>query len=363
MAGKLGLGVYANYQRAIDDVVASNATCCLLFADACARAAEIKQRASGMLVIGRDYRSDEEQWAMLALPEPQRSQTFWTWGRWLASTYPDVDVWQALNETYYPGGLERLRAVVAAEIAFTNGVASVGRRSCVLNAATGTYPVPGDPERAGEYVTFAREVKPLLEHPAVAFLGLHAYGSPRTQYMRDDAAWFALRYREFVRGLRACGVRVPPVVITEYGQPNGWRQFMNAEEAAADLAWFGSEIAKDDYVFGATYFLDGTIDAGKWGRFDILYTSVPVALARWNAANPVRVQQSVGGENVGFIEQYKAEYDAWAKAGGPEHHFKAHILATHPELKVTREDFATILGNISASVKQLELLLARLPFA
>lgn len=362
MAGKLGIGGYSTYRQAIEDIIASNATCCLLFADACAYAGEIKRRAPEMLVIGRDYRADDEQWAMLAQPEPQRYYTFFNWGRWLASAYPDVDVWQCLNETYYPGGLDRLKAVVAAEIAFTDGVSSLGKRSCVLNMATGTYPLPHDsPERAGEYILFAERVKPLLEHPGVAFLGLHAYGSPQTQMMRDDAAWFALRYREFVRGLQVCGVRVPPVIITEYGQPNGWQGFMNAEQCAADLTWFGERLNEDDYVYGATYFLDGTIDPDKWARFDILSTTVPKLLAEWNRSHPANIKTPEAKTVAKTTEQYKTLYDQWVVAGGIENNFRKHLLGIGV-IKPTPADLKMLADEIAASVAQLKGALNNYPF-
>ncbi len=62
-----------------------------------------------------------------------------------------------------------------------------------------------------------------------------------------------------------------------------------------------------------------------------------------------------------YIERFPAEYDAWVKAGGPEHHFKAHILATNPTLPVTKADVLEVLGNLSASVEQLRRLLERVP--
>jgi hypothetical protein len=252
-----------------------------------------------MEIIGRKYRDDHDQEYVLSLPDDTLRLSMWWWGNSLAGAYPDVDTWMCMCETYSPNAFERARKVAIAEIAFTDGTMAKGKPTCVFNCASGAFPMLGetDPDRLKEMETFAPIIKPLLEHPGVKYLGLHAYGNQASGKMNtDDAAFYALRYRAFVAGLRKYGVNVPPVVITEDGEIDGWTVIpeFGSEGLKTDLQWFGDRLLEDDYVVGSTYYLDGTIDPDQWGRFDIRNTDVPEYIAEWNRLHPVPEQAQIG---------------------------------------------------------------------
>lgn len=118
---------------------------------------------------------------------------------------------------------------------------------------------------------------------------LHEYSQPT---MQTDAGALCLRYRRFVQELRAAGVRVPPLLITETGidggavtperqgqakPKKGWKTFATREQYQAQLAWYDAELCKDDYVVAAVPFVSGPV--GEWADFD-----VDESLARWICA-------------------------------------------------------------------------------
>jgi hypothetical protein len=362
MAGKLGLGIYAGYRQAVEDAKYSCATTCLLFEDALAFAGEIKSACPQMVVVGRVFLDDIgfQDYALRQMDDDGLRRYVSDLARRLAQSYPNVDCWQLWNEPYFPPDgsgdtSRRLRRIVASELAFADALGSYGRTVCALNFSSGSFPVlfETNPYRQGEMKWFSEIVNPLLRHPAVKFIGLHCYGSPGASphgaMKSNDAEWFALRYRGFVAGLvlNGCG-RIPPLIITEYGQCDGWRGWMSEEQCKNDLLWFGDKLNEDEYVYGSAYFCDGTIDPGKWGRFDIMNTSIPAAIAAWNAEHPVEVKKMSD-----ITQQYADLFKQWVAAGGVVNNFRKHLLGIGV-IKPTPDDLKLLANEAIASDQQLK---------
>jgi len=113
--------------------------------------------------------------------------------------------------------------------------------------------------------------------PALAetdYLGLHEYGMHR---MAPPDGWHLLRYRRAMGFLHKHGYRVPPILITETGidyaggaDTDGWRVALNgdAAEYMRQLAWYDSELARDNEVLAAMVFTAAP-HAGQWRSFEL----------------------------------------------------------------------------------------------
>lgn len=286
MPGKLGLGLYRFDHRLAGEVAQSGATTCLLFTSALGHAATIKQQAPNMLIVGRQYYgTEDEQVNLINMAVGDRNAYFYDQGRSLASIYPAVDVWQGLNEVFRPENMDRLPKQIEAEKAFTDGVMSMGKTSCVLNISTGAFRVPSDPEwqQFAALLAGAEQEKTggsILTYPGVRFLGLHEYGASSSGLMRDLPEWYSLRHRAFFAGLDSLGIRYPQLLITEYGQEAGWRP-VGEGVAIEDYLWFGQQINPDPLVYGTCNFLHGR-NNDDWINFDTDGTGIYPAVVAFN---------------------------------------------------------------------------------
>jgi len=158
---------------------------------------------------------------------------------------------------------------------------------------------------------------PVWEHylPAIrygmqhgAWLGLHEYSWPDMRWMyghnqidpnedAGDEGWVTLRYRKVYRQFLIPNNLVIPLIMTEAGIDSGvnpkpfdgggnfrdqgyrdgidqWNNAVQEPNAyyARNLMWYESELAKDDYVVGATVFTIGS--TARWTDFDIAGTGV-----------------------------------------------------------------------------------------
>ncbi len=68
----------------------------------------------------------------------------------------------------------------------------------------------------------------------------------------------ALRHRLIKRLMDQAGLQMPPVVITECYWPDGYR----GRNPYSDMAWYLTELAKDDYVLGMAWFTLGDYSFG-----------------------------------------------------------------------------------------------------
>jgi len=113
--------------------------------------------------------------------------------------------------------------------------------------------------------------------PAIAetdYLGLHEYGM---HAMQPPDGWHLLRYRRAVAYLEKHGYRIPPILITETGidysgdpDNDGWRVALNGNvaEYICQLAWYDSEICRDDIVQAAFVFTAAP-HGGQWQSFEL----------------------------------------------------------------------------------------------
>ncbi len=229
----------------------------------------------------------------------------------------------------------------------------------VVEAATGVLHAAGYKVAGFSFSTGNPEPDVWHYLQSRGFCGVDALSIHEYWAFAGFTTWNALRYRRVHEWLRG---QHPPIIITECGRDAvggeggegkpGWKvQGVPPEQYVGELLAYAAELARDHYVLGATVFTNGPYE--DFAAFDV-DELVPRILA-------LAPTVSGGEPSMGYIERFPAEYDAWVQAGGPEHHFKAHILATNPNLPVTRADVEEILGNIAASVEQLRRILPRVP--
>jgi hypothetical protein len=189
-----------------------------------------------------------------------------------------IDAWESLNEPT-PTDAEQMATLAAFETQRTVLLASAGVRSCVGNFSTGQPPLELWP-------AFYPALRAVREHNG--YLGLHEYSAPYLWFAagshqldprgdEGDEGWLTLRYRKVYRNyLQPVGLDVP-LVITEAGvdgqvanRPGpagrGWRDFQDFWRSegrvsttpggfyAEQLAWYDTELIRDDYVYGAAIF-------------------------------------------------------------------------------------------------------------
>lgn len=133
------------------------------------------------------------------------------------------------------------------------------------------------------------------------FWTMHEYGAPTLQ--TNSGEW-SLRHRGVIRELRAAGVRVPPLIISEAGidgglcnqAGQGWKSFgLSPEQYEQQLMWYDDELKKDSDVVTATIFLACATDIQRWGSFEL-----DEAMCRWLASRytggTMTLEQFLGAE-------------------------------------------------------------------
>jgi len=114
---------------------------------------------------------------------------------------------------------------------------------------------------------------------ACDYWSVHEYSAPT---MYDEESWLCLRYRRTVQELREAGFPIRPLIITECGIDGGvldgtpvgvarpgWKTFCdnNVDLYMQQLAWYDSELMKDEYVEAAAIFVGGPYQ--DWLDFEV----------------------------------------------------------------------------------------------
>lgn len=209
---------------------------------------------------------------------------------------------------------------------------------------------------------------------------VHAYGNPDGSGSNpsNEGYWHGVRfcrpkgYRETVQGKAPINGRGDPggVAIQYPNYPifnaelGTWlhqaREPWAVERSMRMLHEMHAEYQQLSNYVGGTIFIFDSDGANQsnvlWGN-DALIRRLP-ELHQYRAADwPFK-----GGTQVGYIEKYPADFEAWKAAGGVENNFKTHVLAIHPEIVPTAEDVKVVVGNAKAAATQAELVVSRFPF-
>ena len=202
--------------------------------------------------------------------------------------FPGVDYWEGLNE---PGVNGRMAWFAVFETERVRLMAQYGLR-CAIGAFS-----TGAPEW-DQFEAFLPAIQAALEYGGI--LTLHEYDAP-TFYRSVGSGLpgkapianrgaFALRYRWWYDDFLKPKGLVIPLVVSEAGidgaianRPGpkglGWQDFVDFWRASGldpdgvteylhQLAWYDSELQKDDYVIGCTIFTAGPA-GNDWRSFDI----------------------------------------------------------------------------------------------
>jgi hypothetical protein len=209
------------------------------------------------------------------------------------------DAWEGYNEPV-ASDAEQMRRLADMEAERVRLLAEHGIRSVIGNFSAGRPPLE-------DWLHFRPALESAREHGG--YLGLHEYSAPVMQFAAErDEGWLTLRYRKVYRQhLIPAGLDLP-LLITECGldgtvgssrpgpDGQGWKHFVEywveqgmgsdgAGNYVAQLAWYDSELVKDDYVVGAAIFaINATED---WQSYDILGEAAAI-LERYLAVHPPR---------------------------------------------------------------------------
>lgn len=245
---KWGVGLYTSCGDHLNSLKASRPGVILLLDPNPEFAREVRRTFPDAFIVGRLYAREDEQ---LLDNSEQRGVAFAD--RVAQHAVPlkgAIDAWMSYNEVTGTGNVAQYRAYIAFQVAFarrlqgTHGVAAVAG-----NDGSGAI----EPEDYPRY--FADAIR------ESAYFGVHAYSAPSSGSMRQDAEWHTLRYRKIHAALERAGIHGVPMVITESGLGDGWRDFSSPDGQAADFAWFTDELHRDPYMIGHAAF--GLFSAGN----------------------------------------------------------------------------------------------------
>jgi hypothetical protein len=219
-----------------------------------------------------------------------------------------VDAWEGFNEPV-PGDEEQMRKLAELEAERVRLLAENGLRAVVGNFGTGQPPLEWWP-------AFRPALEAAQDHGG--WLGLHEYSAPTIWYNTNrealdfdsdpgDEGWLTLRYRKvYSQFLIPWGLQLP-LIITETGvdglvtdRPGppgkGWKDFggywaelgMGPDSAGnyvEQLAWYDSQLQKDDYVLGASIF--ALTAFREWETYQLL-GEAGIILQQYLSVHPVR---------------------------------------------------------------------------
>lgn len=201
---------------------------------------------------------------------------------------PAIDYWEGWNEP--DPGLDRMGWYARFEQERVREMARYGLRTAIGGFATGVPEI-------NEFALFIPAIETAMQYGAI--LTLHEYSAPVITYgygsalpgypYHADRGSLTLRYRWYYRELLEPAGLVIPLVITEAGidgtlgdRPGpagyGWADFQDyaveqgwgsdGEEAFVNqMAWYDTEVRKDNYVLGFTIFTAGSF--GHWRNYEI----------------------------------------------------------------------------------------------
>lgn len=218
------------------------------------------------------------------------------------------DAWEAYNEPV-PTDPAAMRRLADFEAERTRLLAQAGIRSVIGNFGTGHPPLELWPD-------FLSAVQAVKEYDG--YLGLHEYSAPTMQFGtgknqldpsadEGDEGWLTLRYRKVYRRFLIPNGLAVPLLITECGidgtvgnRPGpagrGWKDFVAywaeigmGEDGPGNyieqLAWYDSELHRDDYVKGAAIFAAAA--SKGWESYEILGEPALI-LRQYLSVHPVR---------------------------------------------------------------------------
>jgi len=157
--------------------------------------------------------------------------------------------------------------------------------------------------------------------PAIAetdYLAVHEYGM---HAMAPPDGWHLLRYRRAVGYLQKHGWPVPPILITETGidyagdpDNDGWRVALggDADEYYRQLAWYDSELARDDIVQAAFVFTAAP-HQNQWESFKLTEDISALLRDHLRANPPAQPQEPVVIEPP-TEPDYRLTYEDWQDA-------------------------------------------------
>lgn len=250
--------------------------------------ADLKRESPSTLVIGRLQEFDRQHGISLEGDPLAAAQNYVAQRLETYQANPLVDYWEGINE---PGVQGRMAWFAAFEAERVRIMAQHGFRCTV-----GTFSA-GVPEWE-EFEAFLPAVQAAKEHGGI--MALHEYDAPTLNRSAGaglpnhpnyaDRGALALRYRWWYEDFLKPRGLVIPLVISEAGvdglignrpgpKGHGWQDFAgywadqglgNDDIAAylAQLAWYDSELRKDDYVLGCAVFTAGPM-GDDWESYDI----------------------------------------------------------------------------------------------
>lgn len=164
---------------------------------------------------------------------------------------PWIECWEAANE-FKVDEAGRRAAYVAFMVRWTERMHGIGRK-----VAVGSWGV-GQPQLRywRPDSTEVRDLGPIFAR--ADYLALHEYAPGADMSTGADA--YLLRHRLLVKEMRALGLRVPPILITEFGidaGKRGWSKVGDWARFQAQLAWASGELDQDPDVQAAFLFTSG----------------------------------------------------------------------------------------------------------
>lgn len=305
---KLGLFVTRNDPALFDLIVTKNVALVKTLELDANFVRQIKEMSPDTLIVGRidlpqidlsaiDPMHEARQFVERLLPiagDPERMRWF--------------DAWEAYNEPV-PMDNAAIRRLADFEAERTRLLAERGIRSVIGNFGTGHPPLEFWPD-------FLPAVQAVKEYDG--YLGLHEYSAPVMWFGtgkhqlnptadEGDEGWLTLRYRKVYRQFLIPRDLVVPLLITECGidgmvggrpgpKGRGWKDFVAywaeigmGEDGPGNyieqLAWYDSELQKDDYVKGAAIFAAAA--SPGWESYEILGEAAQI-LRQYLSVHPPR---------------------------------------------------------------------------
>ena len=164
------------------------------------------------------------------------------WGR-----NPQIDVWETFNEFSFHWEWQGWFYIAMMDLAEPDGY-TLAHYAC----SSGN---PGTIAFVNGMVESLREAK-RRGH----YLSLHSYGGVGTDIktLKGTEPFHALRYRQTYNDVLIPANANPPLILSEIGQAGGF-DYLGWDMLGPDLEWYDNELAKDEYVVGATLFT-----LGRW---------------------------------------------------------------------------------------------------
>lgn len=182
----------------------------------------------------------------------------------------------------------------------------------------------GHPEIEHSVQVFAMTMAELLKYGGI--YGVHEYGFPKVQTDWHQVngvweGWTTLRYRKWVRKLRAAGMtELPPIAITESGvdgrlvQRNiGWQLVpYTVAEYGRQVLIYDTEIRKDPYIIGQFNFTTAALDPWKKEGYEVTPELTRYYVVNWNV--DIEYEEPKESKMVIYDAAGQVRDEAWLRA-------------------------------------------------